>query len=290
MIIFAFNPNVITVNTNEKVTFYIGPYIDEREPFEGKVNIDISKYVQCIFRHNEYYIAFDVYVQIGEAPKTALYFESLWGAINVGECFNKSHTVTWFKAYPMSVSYYQPAGSTLSVSVDDGPYKIISETDSGLLEFPMKGYENSRLVKLKIESSQTTVITINISDRTDGIYCRWVDRHAFTRYYLFSKGAITRQSKHGEAVSVGYDPERPMYGEKRCNKTLVKTMHVGAPFVPRDMMDWLRMIETSPIVEAYIDNRWVSVIVKQSTHKDGEDDLQDYELDLILPEVTTQSL
>lgn len=69
-----------------------------------------------------------------------------------------------------------------------------------------------------------------------------------------------------------------------------------APLVNSQTFDILQDVTTSPIVELYCgddgnnDPVWVDVGVQAATYTKNRDDLQDFAMNLILPEIPIQSL
>lgn len=314
---FAFNPQIITIdNLTGSVIFYVGDYSDMRDPISGKVSIDISEYLRSLLRF-DYATrpnSKNIHVQIDvDSPTFEFYINVIWGAMNIGEVFNPSRTVTMFRNFPSTISIY--SNGEINVRYDAEKYTSVEVEKTGLLhkDFSKLFKDAKEFGMIKIlntpEAPSTfqytfdrtfkplpddaVLIKVLFNDCTKGIYLRWLDRHGFLQYWLFQEGDLTGQSSNeGEQLNVDYSNIKYVYNgmSRYQGKTYQTTRKACATLVERETFNMLSSIHSSPIVDMYIDENWIPVNIVAGSFTDNGADLQDFEIQITMPETITQML
>lgn len=314
---FAFNPQIITIdNLTGSVIFYVGDYSDMREPISGKVSIDISEYLRSLLRFD--YTAIpnskNIHVQIDVDGQTfGFYINVIWGAMNIGEVFNPSRTVTMFRNFPSTISIY--SNGEINVRYDAEEYTSVEVEKTGLLHKDFselfKDAKEFGMIKIlntpeapstfqytfdrtfKPLPDDVVLIKVLFNDCDKGIYLRWLDRHGFLQYWLFQEGDLTGQSSNeGEQLNVDYSNIKYVYNgmSRYQGKTYQTTRKACATLVERETFNMLSSIHSSPIVDMYIDGNWIPVNIVAGSFTDNGTDLQDFEIQITMPETITQML
>lgn len=314
---FAFNPQIITIdNLTGSVIFYVGDYSDMRDPISGKVSIDISEYLRSLLRF-DYATrpnSKNIHVQIDVDGQTfEFYINVIWGAMNIGEVFNPSRTVTMFRNFPSTISIY--SNGEINVRYDAEEYTSVEVEKTGLLHKDFselfKDAKEFGMIKIlntpeapstfqytfdrtfKPLPDDAVLIKVLFNDCTKGIYLRWLDRHGFLQYWLFQEGDLTGQSSNeGEQLNVDYRNIKYVYNgmSRYQGKTYQTTRKACATLVERETFNMLSSIHSSPIVDMYIDGNWIPVNIVAGSFTDNGADLQDFEIQITMPETITQML
>lgn len=314
---FAFNPQIITIdNLTGSVIFYVGDYSDMREPISGKVSIDISEYLRSLLRFDYTTIpnSKSIHIQIDiDGPTFEFYINVIWGAMNIGEVFNPSRTVTMFRNFPSTISIY--SNGEINVRYNAEEYISVEVEKTGLLhkDFSELFKEAKEFGMIKIlntpEAPSTfqytfdrtfkplpddaVLIKVLFNDCTKGIYLRWLDRHGFLQYWLFQEGDLTGQSSNeGEQLNVDYSNIKYVYNgmSRYQGKTYQTTRKACATLVERETFNMLSSIHSSSIVDMCIDGNWIPVNIVAGSFTDNGADLQDFEIQITMPETITQML
>lgn len=309
-LVFAFNPNVIIVSGSEMETFIITgigkSYSDTRAEYNGKISIDLSRYMQMFVDKN--IRSADVNVEVAGQ---ILDFTVLWGAINIGEKFNASRTITWYRNFPFTLNMYIPEGGTTSWRYEDTKYSD-KTFGTGLVEINpnllfgsnknvylrMLGGELSGVFELTFDytflniDDNSFILKLEANECSEGVYLRWIDRHGFVQYRLFGKGVISdKSSDEGEELETEYTNDYPFYGVKVYQgKTMERSVKLGAALCDKEEYDRLRTLNSSASVDLYVNGKWIPVRINGGTVKDEGSDLQDYECEMLLPDIISQSL
>lgn len=321
---FAFNRNIVTVSATVDVTFIImtspkdgTSYTDVRSPINGKVEIDLSGYMQLFFNALGEGLMSDknmlVKLQAG-AGSFQFFTRCIWGAVNIGETFNAGRRVTWFRQFPFTFSiflsesdkvYKRYAGERYEQTTIDGlnllhlnPEEMFPDASTECNLLIETGGENSSVFDVSYDYSfrgyaGAVTNTLVVSDCTEGVYLRWIDRHGFYQYYLFREGKKSEESKiYGDTINIQYNDDKyDYYGvEIPQGKSVKKSMKICAPLVDKESFAMLSTLPGSPLVHRYVDGTWVPVQVANATLQRGEDELQDFEVQINLPETITQKL
>lgn len=136
--------------------------------------------------------------------------------MRAGETWNARKTLTWFTNFPFSFGLYISEETSLLVYADgrvtnkhidieeQGIFEITSKVlKAGAKSYSIKDY-NGKIQQatfdttfdftfyLKTSSKYTELAAIKTDNTEKGVYLRWVDRHGFYRYWLFTQGDESR--------------------------------------------------------------------------------------------------
>lgn len=308
---FAFNPTKIRVEllTDGEVKFDIGrKYTDVRESYANVVEIDIHKYLQTFVNKDSRFNEIQCGVIVGNL---SYYFDLyvIWGAINVGETFNSSRTVTWYKNLPFTFEMFIPVGATIQTRYDNTGYSTL-DLGSGVVKItPNDMFSNANkmgVIRLGSDAGGVFDFTFDgsfgsvkvdvlnkliVDECTEGVYLRWIDRHGFCNYHLFHEGENTQTDKALDKIANVYEASYQYDASIFAGKEAEKTIKLGAPLVDDDAFWKLSMLCTSPVVEMYVGNdTWVPVSIAPMSIVKGTKPLNDMEFVLTLPTIMTQRL
>lgn len=264
-------------------------------------------------------------VAVAEFPFTVFY---VWGALALGETYNGLREVTLFRGFPFTVGLYNDGSEgAVLVSNDGKATTVISLDGQGVFDVTVPN-ETARHFYIISDFKGTLAATtfddtydltfrkigtgtfedkvrVNIVDGVDdGFYLRWIDRHGFYCYWLFKKGAEQFQIANGGEYLrnnlLAYDQSYGYQGGagRRQAYTRLDTVPVCAPLVSRETWDYLLGVAASPVVDLFrgykADGKtpiWQSVTVQAGTYtKAMRTPLQDFALNILLPETPTQTL
>lgn len=246
----------------------------------------------------------------------------VWGAMRAGETWNARKTLTWFTNFPFSFGLYISEETSLLVYADgrvtnkhidiaeQGIFEITSKVlKSGAKSYSIKDYGGKIqqatfdttfdfTFYLKTSSKYTELAAIKTDNTEKGIYLRWVDRHGFYRYWLFTKGDESRaissdtsfmRNNLGEYDDtifgyLGANGRRQGYGRE-------DTIPLCAPLVDRETYDFLQDLASSPVVDMYLGgDKWQSVTIKAGTYTKTTAELQDFVCNLVINNTQIQQL
>lgn len=245
----------------------------------------------------------------------------VWGAMRAGETWNGRKKLTWFTHFPFSFGFYLNAASQILVGYEGAPSRMVKPGIAGIVDInasvlPSKArYWNIYDYDGKIElgtftdvfdltfamasgGKQSLLARIERNDSEKGIYLRWVDRHGFYRYWLFTQGDESR------AISSDTSFIRNNLGEyddtifgylgangRRQGYSREDTIPLCAPLVDRDTFDFLQDLASSPVVDMYLgSNKWQSVTIKAGTYTKTTAELQDFVCNLVINNTQIQQL
>ena len=245
----------------------------------------------------------------------------VWGAMRAGETWNGHKRLTWFTHFPFSFGLYLNAASQILVGYEEVPNKFVKPGIAGIVDInasvlPSKArYWNIYDFDGKIEQGtftdvfdltfamavsgkQSLLARIERNDTEKGIYLRWIDRHGFYRYWLFTQGDESR------AISSDTSFIRNNLGEyddtifgylgangRRQGYSREDTIPLCAPLVDSETFDFLQDVASSPVVDMYLgDNNWQSVTIKAGTYTKTTAELQDFVCNLVINNTQIQQL
>lgn len=316
-ITFAFNPNRIIVGTDVPVTVAVGRYTDTREPYQTMVEIDIAKYLQAMVskenRHKEVEVSLS-------SDRGSFSFTTLvvWGAMNIGETFNKPYTLYWWKGLPFTMELYVPEGvEGLRSRYDRGSYGE-NISDRGIVEFdPAEMWPDANeQVVLRVDDAEgvTSVwdytfdntfngvnkdtvhlYRLKVKEAKDcGVYLRWIDRHGWMRYWLFEKGQTTTTGKSLDALKGVHEGASYEYRMARyAGKEASKSVKLCAPLITDEETDIVEQVALSPVVDMWTGAEWLPVNIEAlGVTRGGKDwrPLNNFECVLVYPELMVQRL
>ena len=246
----------------------------------------------------------------------------VWGAMRAGETWNGRKKLTWFTHFPFSFGIYMSEADDLLVYADGritsklielaghGIYEITSKVlKAGAKSYSIKDYGGKIqqatfdttfdfTFYLKTSSMYTELAAIKADNTENGIYLRWVDRHGFYRYWLFTQGDESR------AISSDTSFLRNNLGEyddtifgylgangRRQGYSREDTIPLCAPLVDSETFDFLQDLTSSPVVDMYLgSNKWQSVTIKAGTYTKTTAELQDFVCNLVINNTQIQQL
>ena len=246
----------------------------------------------------------------------------VWGAMRAGETWNGRKKLTWFTHFPFSFGIYMSESDDLLVYADgritsklielagQGIYEITSKVlKAGAKSYSIKDYGGKIqqatfdttfdfTFYLKTSSMYTELASIKADNTEKGIYLRWVDRHGFYRYWLFTQGDESRAissdtsfvrnnlAEYDDTIFgyLGANGRRQGYGRE-------DTTPLCAPLVDSETFDFLQDLTSSPVVDMYLgSNKWQSVTIKAGTYTKTTAELQDFVCNLVINNTQIQQL
>lgn len=246
----------------------------------------------------------------------------VWGAMRAGETWNANKKLTWFTNFPFSFGLYINEETSLLVYADgrvmnkhldiaeQGIFEITSKVlKAGAKSYSIKDYDGKIqqatfdttfdfTFYLKTSSKYTELAAIKTDNTEKGIYLRWVDRHGFYRYWLFTQGDESRaissdtsfvRNNLGEYDDtifgyLGANGRRQGYGRE-------DTIPLCAPLVDSETFDFLQDLASSPVVDMYLGgDKWQSVTIKAGTYTKKTAELQDFVCNLVINNTQIQQL
>ena len=245
----------------------------------------------------------------------------VWGAMRAGETWNVFKKLTCFTHFPFSFGFYLNTDSQILVGYEGAPNKLVKPGIAGIVDIntsvlPNKArYWNIYDYDGKIElgtftdvfdltfamasgGKQSLLARIERNDTEKGIYLRWVDRHGFYRYWLFTQGDESR------AISSDTSFVRNNLGEyddtifgylgangRRQGYSREDTIPLCAPLVDNETFDFLQDLASSPVVDMYLGgDKWQSVTIKAGTYTKTTAELQDFVCNLVINNTQIQQL
>ena len=317
---FCFNPQEITIQTDSIISISISANgetcVDNRHSNSRKVYADISYYMRSFFSISENLLE-SIFISVEVSSSTDSFSfttHCIWGAINIGEVFNDSRIVTWFRNFPFTFSLFiEEEGTTVSVCYDGNEYKTkslpaglnhinVSEWFPFAKEFVVIGLEGNRAngtfdytfdYTFGIAINDGYVNKIVIDNSKCGIYLRWIDRHGVYQYWLFQEGDNMLQIEtDGELLYQDYSDDRYSYwGVNRYHaKIMQKTIKACATLVDWNTINMLSTLCSSPLVDLYFSRKWIPVKLSNKTFTRSWKPLQNFEIEIVLPEIISQRL
>lgn len=316
---FAFNPMRVKIDDAAgviaiSITDGEQTFTDSREPIGGKVAFDLSLYARSFF-------AIDRKTMIQPKEVTCTVKEGLnehtfttlviWGAMNVGERFNKPRTVTWFKNFPFTFTLYVPQGAIARTRYDSNKYSSATLQEGWNVINPNDLFNPSEFGVIRMDNyihpsvweytfdetfrgmdEGTHISRLVVDECTKGIYLRWIDRHGYYQYYLFKGGDDVYQSKaQGDDVNVDYSSWYDFGNiQVQQHKQITNSVRACATLVDEETFKMLLGIHSSPIVDMWYDNDWLPIRVGDATITKSGKPLQDVEIEIMLPNIVSQKL
>lgn len=315
-----------SVVKDERNAFDGGCYADLREYVQGFFDTDTYgdvKYdVSCEKMPQGQRVLFEVMAGGAVFDFSVFY---VWGAMkSVGnDVYNGKRTLTAFIGYPFTFGAYLMAADTLTVKRNGSTQRTVEISAEGVWNVPMSvtdvddvyvvtdSHDNLRrttfdetfdLTFRMAPNENGGVITVKVGeDIEDGMYLRWIDRHGFYRYWLFKKGGRKmRTGNEGQFLRNNIIAADMSYGYqgglgRQMIMTRGESVPVCASLIDSDTWDVLADMASSPFVDlftGYVDGeaRWISVQVQAGTFTKDRSVLQDFEAEIVLPDVPIQRL
>lgn len=251
----------------------------------------------------------------------------IWGALNPRETWNGFKRLKWFTNFPFSFGLFiSKTGTNVLIGYEGAPQKLFKVNATGMIDFnsaelPADArysiiYDYDGEIKqatfinlfdltfyLNTGGKQSRLLYIDYDDTESGIYLRWIDRHGFVRYWLFTQVEESREiSTDGEFVRNNLLAWSERYGYvgvngRRQGYSREDTITICAPSVDQDTFDMLQDLTTSPVVDMYLggdwkaeDDIWQSVTIKAGSYAKTSACLQDFACQLVLNDINIQKL
>lgn len=243
----------------------------------------------------------------------------VWGAVRPSEVWNGHKRLKWFTHFPFSFGLYSEAATKILVSYNATPQRYIDIPNEGITELfhtlldPSSKYsiiynydgtikqatfDNSfDLTFQEGDGKQSELLRIDFDDTDEGIYLRWIDRHGFYRYWLFTAGdeerAISSDTSFIRNNLAAYQDTYAYAGAygRRQGYQREDTITLCAPLVDSDTYDLLQDLVSSPIVDMYMsDGSWQGATIKAGSYTKSTAPLQDFVCNLVLNNTNIQQL
>lgn len=341
---FAFNKSVVRMSVSglKKAFVHIGcgdaQYDAVGVAMDGSVTIDVSSYIQSIFDDVKLSIdSYDGAWQTNFARTVSFHFGYeledgttrkgiyqhdvvyIWGALAVGETFNKCKEYTAWEGYPFSFPLYLELGGLIQI-VEGNRVQTLSVRTSGMLAlcfttlrvgtytFTMISAESvestfasvfNYTFKSSIIGTGNKLCSVDVREYREGVYLRWIDRHGGWRYRLFERGdenkVITTDGEFIRSVlsTTSTISDELGYSGRRKGYEVERTIELCAPLVDSDTYDMLSDISSSPVVDVWLGGdytNWMSVTIKEGTYQKTRAVLQDFICNMVLNDISVQRL
>ncbi len=328
---FAFNPLLITVveetgDVMRSAWIQIGDFLDERSPINGEITFDVGPYSCALFdignisdnreRIQPVSISVGVIDADGNSYSSDIQIDIIWGAIAPTEEYNGLTTFRWFSRFPMKLEFFAQAGAKVYKEIDGkGTHTLVSTvSDMGIASIDLSGaFEGDTVVKKAALSVGDFVnvfdetfdftfanyeseweITLKKDDSPCGVFLRWIDKHGFMRYFLFSKGEESTESEdYGDLLEQKYSAFGRYYPNiyRQQGKTVTRKMNIAALHLTREEYEYVRSVAFSPVVDMYMGDdegtaSWLPVLVSSGDTSREQKNLEDMEIELYYNEAT----
>ena len=238
-----------------------------------------------------------------------------WGAPRFGETWNGYKRLTWFTNYPFSFGmYFSKSNTKLLIGYEGAPNKLLKITLAGIIDFnttilpsgarywniydydgeiQQGTFDNTYDLTFSLATGgkQSLLLRIDRDDTESGIYLRWIDRHGFIRYWLFSSGDETREIA-SDLSFIRNNLNDYLYGYERTD-----SIKLCAPLVDSDTFDMLQDLASSPVVDMYLggdwtqeEDEWMSVTIKAGSYTKSTACLQDFVCEMVINNINVQRL
>lgn len=328
---FAFNPLLITVveetgDVMRSAWIQIGDFLDERSPINGEITFDVGPYSCALFdignisdnreRIQPVSISVGVIDADGNSYSSDIQIDIIWGAIAPTEEYNGLTSCRWFSRFPMKLEFFAQAGAKVYKEIDGkGTHTLVSTvSDMGIASIDLSGaFEGDTVVKKAALSVGDFVnvfdetfdftfanyeseweITLKKDDSPCGVFLRWIDKHGFMRYFLFSEGEESTESEdYGDLLEQKYSAFGRYYPNiyRQQGKTVMRKMNIAALHLTREEYEYVRSVAFSPVVDMYMGDdegtaSWLPVLVSSGDTGREQKILEDMEIELYYNEAT----
>ena len=328
---FAFNPLLITVveetgDVMRSAWIQIGDFLDERSPINGEITFDVGPYSCALFdignisdnreRIQPVSISVGVIDADGNSYSSDIQIDIIWGAIAPTEEYNGLTSCRWFSRFPMKLEFFAQAGAKVYKEIDGkGTHTLVSTVlDMGIASIDLSGaFEGDTVVRKAALSVGDFVnvfdetfdftfanyeseweITLKKDDSPCGVFLRWIDKHGFMRYFLFSKGEESTESEdYGDLLEQKYSAFGRYYPNiyRQQGKSVTRKMNIAALHLTREEYEYVRSVAFSPVVDMYVGDdegtaSWLPVLVSSGDTGREQKILEDMEVELYYNEAT----
>lgn len=285
-----------TVQNINTVEFDISRYLQLHEEFLIEKN---GQMIKTIFPYNCH---LELFISNGNIIEFDFNGLAIFGALNIGDNFNPSRKITWFRQFPFTFSVFVTANTHMKYSIDNGTivdWLIMGASFIYTIAPNQLGMSAENSMQYIFENNADDLelyIDFKINDCTKGIYLRWLDKHGFYQYYLFENVTETiRNENNGDRLLLDFTDSNEYYHDIATqNKNETKEFKIATALADKNTCEMLKSIFSSPIVEMYIGetginanyDAFVSVIVSNGNYTPTSKDLQDFELTISLTQQT----
>lgn len=327
---FAFNPIRVIVNNYTKggsLTLKVENITIQRELYQGitDISFELSAVARSLFDRLLFYrieqqdttliktLSFSL--NDGENDFYSGTIPVIWGALQIGETFSQSKTLTYFRGLPFTIPFFMGRETTLDVKIDGSPSSPIGSLTVGKYNYPVTVFDAHRKIEIigSTSSSNGGVfnytfdytfgiikklsdmhIIINIADcPNEGVYLRWINQHGEYNYYLFTPSVSSSEVKNEDIVLENvfystYPTDGYHIGTgKAIGKTITNSQKIFASLIDENTYTLLLGLVKSPVVDMFIgygsDNieQWINISLKDGTFTRTQNDLQDFECMMI---------
>ena len=240
----------------------------------------------------------------------------IWGAIAPTEEYNGLTSCRWFSRFPMKLEFFAQAGAKVYKEIDGkGTHTLVSTvSDMGIASIDLSGaFEGDTVVKKADLSVGDFVnvfdetfdftfatyeseweITLKKDDSPCGVFLRWIDKHGFMRYFLFSKGEESTESEdYGDLLEQKYSAFGRYYPNiyRQQGKSVTRKMNIAALHLTREEYEYVRSVAFSPVVDMYVGDdegtaSWLPVLVSSGDTGREQKILEDMEVEIYYNEAT----
>ena len=240
----------------------------------------------------------------------------IWGAIAPTEEYNGLTMFRWFSRFPMKLEFFAQAGAKVYKEIDGkGTHTLVSTvSDMGIASIDLSGaFKGDTVVKKAALSVGDFVnvfdetfdftfanyeseweITLKKDDSPCGVFLRWIDKHGFMRYFLFSKGEESTESEdYGDLLEQKYSAFGRYYPNiyRQQGKSVTRKMNIAALHLTREEYEYVRSVAFSPVVDMYMGDdegtaSWLPVLVSSGDTGREQKNLEDMEIELYYNEAT----
>lgn len=325
------------------LSYWGGKYECKADSFGTDCILDYRAYIQSMFDGlalgAKYYydtykddlgmlVSFNVSVMAGDSSLLKFTFDTfyVWGAMRYGETWGGCQHLTWFKNFPFSFGLYAHASTKILIGYEGAPQKYVDVEEQGIWSFSSRLFSKDARYSviysydgeikkatfddmfdltfyLNSGGTQEKLLRIDFDDTEEGIYLRWIDRHGFYRYWLFTAGDDSRAiSSDGEYMRnnlmayQGISGWVGAYGRKGSYDR-ADTISLCAPSVDSETYDMLQDLTTSPVVDMFLggdadrgEDKWKSVTINAATYTKTGAPLQDFVCNMVLNDINIQKL
>lgn len=299
---------------------FVNEYLETRS---ASVTINIKSSNEGALISSSTTIAIWGSMKVGDTFGGGTMLNNLYSADNHAKFMRE---VVWFKKFPFKVSMFSPSASkSLTLKEDKGTEKVVQETTkAGIFEVVLtetKTTKKELLYKIELEAEIVKSSFTNVFDKTftgaqykyldellrvivsndkEGYYLRWIDQYGFLEYWLFKKSTLTNKNKLGNTT---IEEDKPIDGifypnhERTTHIDNTRTIKCGATNLTKGQYKTVESIVASPHIDLFkgysMDKKeiWIPVNVTAGSYKKNEQKvLQDFELQITLPDTASQSL
>lgn len=271
-------------------------------------------------------IAYDEHDQ--QLASTEFLTQVVWGAPRYGETWNGFKRLTWFTNFPFSFGLYLSKPDTkILIGYEGAPNKVLEVEPTDFVDFIADSvlpsgarywniYDYDGTIEqgtftnvfdlsfyLASGGKQSLLMRIDRDDTEEGIYLRWIDRHGFIRYWLFTQGEETREiSCELSFIRNNLAAYNELYGYvgdsgRRQGYDRTDSIKLCAPLVDSDTFDMLQDLASSPVVDMYLggdwtqeEDEWMSVTIKAGSYTKSTACLQDFVCEMVINNINVQRL